>query len=94
MKKKLFYLMIASLLLAGCSDVIDKKVSFETAKEDIQKIKEEHKDEYTDEDFEAISYVLAGSVFRAVLTKGEDAAKGIKFDKTYKDFLEEAKKER
>lgn len=41
-----------------------------------------------------MSNELAGNVFRAVIIKGEDAAKGIKFEKTYKEYLEAAKKER
>ncbi len=92
MRKKLFYLILSVGLLSSCNNVIDKKVSIETAKDDIKEIKEKYKDEYTDDDFEAISNELTGNVFRTFLAKGEDAAKGVKFEKTYKEYLDEAKK--
>ena len=94
MKKITIYLFAAIFSLSSCNKVIDKKVSLETAKDDIKEIKEKYKDEYTEEDFDALSNKLIGNVFGAFLTKGEDAAKGVKFEKTYKDYLEEAKKER
>ena len=94
MIKNLFYLFAAGVLLASCNNVIDKKVSMETVKEDITEIKEKYKEQYTDADFEAMTNELTGSVFRTFLAKGEDAAKGVKFEKTYKDYLEEAKKDR
>jgi hypothetical protein len=94
MRKITIFLFAAFITLSSCNNVIDKKVSLETAKDDIKEIKEKYKDEYTDADFETLSNKLAGNVFGAFLTKGEDAAKGIKFEKTYKEYLEEAKKER
>lgn len=94
MKKTLFYLILSLGILSSCNDTINKKVSIETAKEDIKQIKEKHKGEYTDADFESLTDELTGNILRTVLAKGEDAAKGIKFDKTYKDYLEEAKKNR
>lgn len=94
MKKIIIYLFVAIFSLSSCNNVIDKKVSLETAKDDIKEIKEKYKDEYTEADFEALSNKLVGNVFGAFLTKGEDAAKGLKFEKTYKEYLEEAKKER
>lgn len=94
MNKITIYLFGAVLLLSSCNNVIDKKVSLETAKEDIKEIREKHKEDYTDADFNALSNELAGNAFGAFLTKDEDAAKKIKFKKTYKEYLEEAKKER
>lgn len=94
MKKITIYSIVAIFSLSSCNNVIDKKVSLETAKEDLKEIKEKYKDEYTEEDFDALSNELAGNVFGTFLAKGEDAAKGIKFEKTYKEYLEEAKKER
>ncbi|MCQ4141177.1 MULTISPECIES: hypothetical protein [Chryseobacterium] len=94
MKRITIYLFAAIFTLSSCNNVIDKKVSLETAKDDIKEIKEKYKDEYTEADFEALSNKLAGNVFGTFLSKGEDAAKGIKFEKTYKEYLEEAKKER
>ena len=81
-------------MITSCNNVIDKKVSLETAKEDIKEIREKYKDEYTESDFDALSEQLAGNVFGTFLAKGEDAAKGVKFEKTYKEYLDEAKKER
>lgn len=92
MKKITICLIIAIFSLSSCNNVIDKNVSLETAKDDIKEIKEKYKDEYTEEDFDALSNKLAGNVFGTFLAKGEDAAKGIKFEKTYKEYLEEAKK--
>lgn len=94
MKKFTIYLFVAIFSLSSCNQVIDKKVSLETAKDDIKEIKEKYKDEYTEADFEALSNELAGNVFGTFLAKGEDAAKGVKFEKTYKEYLEEVKKER
>lgn len=83
------------LLLSSCNDVISKKPNIETAKEDIAQIKEKYKDEYSEEDFGALSNKLAGKVLGGVFTKGENAIKeGITFDKTYKEYLDEIKKER
>lgn len=92
MKKQLLFLFATGLLLMSCNNTIDKKVSIETVKEDIAQIKEKHKDEYTESDFEALTNELTGNLFRTFLAKGEDAAKGVKFEKTYKEYLEEAKK--
>lgn len=94
MKKITIYLFFAIFSLTSCNNIIDKKVSIETAKDDIKEIKEKYKDEYTEADFDALSNKLVGNVFGTFLTKGEDAAKGVKFEKTYKEYLEEAKKER
>lgn len=92
--KKLLFVLISALMITSCNNVIDKKVSLETAKEDIKEIREKYKDEYTESDFDALSEQLAGNVFGTFLAKGEDAAKGVKFEKTYKEYLDEAKKER
>lgn len=94
MRKNLFCLIVAGLMLTSCNNVIDKKVSLETAKEDIAEIKDKYKDQYTEADFEIMSNELTGNVFRTFLAKGEDAAKGVKFEKTYKEYLDEAKKQR
>ena len=94
MKKTTIYLFFAIFTLLSCNNVIDKKVSLETAKDDIKEIREKYKDDYAEADFDALSDKLVGNVFGTFLTKGEDAAKGIKFEKTYKEYLEEAKKER
>lgn len=94
MKKITIYLFVAIFSLSSCNNVIDKKVSLETAKDDIKEIKEKYKDDYTEADFESLSNKLVGNVFGAFLEKGEDAAKGVKFEKTYKEYLDEAKKER
>lgn len=91
MKRFLSILGIA-LLLSSCNDVISKKPNIETAKEDIAQIKEKYKDEYSAEDFEALSDKLAGKVLGGVFAKGENAIKeGITFDKTYKEYLDEIK---
>lgn len=82
-------------MLLSCGNVIDKKPNIETAKEDIVQIKEKYKDEYTAEDFEVLSDRLAGKVLGAAFAKGENALKdGVTFDKTYKEYLDEIKKER
>lgn len=93
--KKVLLGLVTAMLLLSCKKVIDQKVSLETAKEDVAKIKEENKGEYTDADFDKMGDELAGSVFRAALSKGKDGIEdGVKFDKTYREYLDEAKSQR
>lgn len=89
------FIIITTLLLMSCNNVIEKKPNLETVKEDVAQIKEKYKDEYTAEDFDALSDKLAGKVLGGVFAKGENAVKeGITFDKTYKEYLDEIKAER
>lgn len=89
------FIIATTLLLMSCNNVIEKKPNLETVKEDVAQIKEKYKDEYTAEDFDALSDKLAGKVLGGVFAKGENAIKeGITFDKTYKEYLDEIKKER
>lgn len=93
--KQILSILGIALLLSSCNDAISKKPNLETAKEDIAKIKEKYKNDYSAEDFEVLGDKLAGKVLGGVLVKGENAIKeGITFDKTYKEYLDEIKKER
>lgn len=90
--KRFLSILGMAIMLSSCNDVISKKPNIETAKEDIAQIKEKYKDEYSAEDFEALSDKLAGKVLGGVFAKGENAIKeGITFDKTYKEYLDEIK---
>gem|GEM_PF-6773887 len=57
----------------------------------IQKIQETYKDTYSREDFDTASEEIAGTMMRKMLTSGEKEKPNFTLDKTYRNFLDEAK---
>lgn len=88
-----FLLLFVTLVWVGCGSAIDKKVDASTMQEDIQELRVIYKDTYTDADFESAKNEIVTLIFGRVLRKEKNSTEASKFklDKTYKEFLEEAK---
>lgn len=89
MKKQLFALtLIVSVLLYGCTDPINKKISKETFNDDVKSIKEKHAKDYTDADFVEFRESLANKLAAQVLGFNKDE------NITYKQILDTVKAQR
>ena len=86
---KRFCIPCILVLLFSCTNTIDKKINYQTAKEDFVTIKKEHP-EYTTQDYDYAGDLLAGKMMGAVMQGSKDMS----IDKTYKELLEEAKANR
>ncbi len=80
------------IFVLGCGGTIDKKINLKTLNNDIKKLKESHGNVYSDSDFERLNGVLMNKVIGGLLF-GEkmDNYLSSNLDKTYREYLDEAK---
>lgn len=93
--KRLFLVPLCIAILASCTNVLDKKINLNTVKNDIEKIKQQNPDEYTDVDYNEIGNEFSGDFFAKMMNAEQlNSPNEAKPDKTYRQVLDEAKSKR